>query len=65
MSGLRKPATQIVVYDGTREHGREPYTLECRRCGVTQTTPTPIAGTAFVMKARAFERQHRACPPKT
>ena len=54
----------IIAHDGTGRSGRTPYTLECLRCGATLIPSAPIAVSAYVDFAKAFQRAHLDCRPR-
>lgn len=56
----------VIVYDGTSQHGKPPYTLECLRCGAVLSPRLPITGEGirlddFVTMMRGFGRDHAKC----
>lgn len=54
-------ADWVRAYDGTTVHGKPPYTLECKRCGIQESPSLPITISRFVAIASKFERFHKKC----
>lgn len=51
----RRAKVDWVVIDANLQAYR------CTRCGGTEALRMPVPATAFVLRARAFEEEHRYC----
>jgi hypothetical protein len=51
----------ILAYDGSRNHGKPPYTVECTRCGATYSPKLPVDITPWLRKVAKFQEEHSRC----
>ena len=57
---MKRGRTDWIVCENTPDGG---YLNRCLRCGETETMKVPVPVEAFVLRLKAFGKEHERCTP--